>query len=208
MKTKSKALLLSLCAVLLVAASVLGTMAYLTSTDEVKNTFTVGSVAITLDETDVDNSTTGADRDRANSYKLLPGHEYKKDPTIHVDANSEDCFLFVKVENEIADIEKAGTEVAEQMAKNGWVTVEGQTKVYVYVGKTTDATNPATVQAGTNVDVFEKLAIDGNVDNNTLNGYAGKTIKVTAYAVQKDGFEGKSAKEIWTNAGFNTTVGA
>lgn len=208
MKTKSKALLLTLCAVLLIAASMLGTMAYLTSTDEVKNTFTVGSVAITLDETDVDNSTTGADRDRANSYKLLPGHEYKKDPTIHVDANSEDCFLFVKVENEIADIEKAGTEVAEQMAKNGWVTVEGQTKVYVYVGKTTGATNPATVQAGTNVDVFEKLAIDGNVDNNTLNGYAGKTIKVTAYAVQKDGFEGKSAKEIWTNAGFNTTVGA
>lgn len=208
MKTRSKALLLTLCAVLLVTASMLGTMAYLTSTASVKNTFTVGSVAITLDETDVDNSTTGADRDQANSYKLLPGHEYKKDPTIHVDANSEDCFLFVKVENEIADIEKAGTEVAEQMAKNGWVTVEGQTKVYVYVGKTTGATNPATVQAGTNVDVFEKLAIDGNVDNNTLNGYAGKTIKVTAYAVQKDGFEGKSAKEIWTNAGFNTTVGA
>lgn len=208
MKTRSKALILTLCAVLLVTASMLGTMAYLTSTASVKNTFTVGSVAITLDETDVDNSTTGADRDRANSYKLLPGHTYTKDPTIHVAANSEDCFLFVKVENGIADIEKAGTKVAEQMAKNGWVTVEGQTKVYVYVGKTTAATNPATVQAGTDVDVFEKLAIDGNVDNNTLNGYAGKTITVTAYAIQADGFEGKSAKEIWTNAGFNTTVGA
>lgn len=211
MKTKSKALLLTLCAVLLVAASVLGTMAYLTSTDEVKNTFTVGQVKITLDEAKVTpdgKPVADADRVQSNEYKLLPGHEYKKDPTIHVDANSEDCFLFVKVENGIADIEKAGTKVAEQMAKNGWVTVEGQTKVYVYVGKTTGATNPATVQAGTNVDVFEKLAIDGNVDNNTLNGYAGKTIKVTAYAVQKDGFEGKSAKEIWTNAGFNTTVGA
>lgn len=44
MKTKSKALLLTLCAVLLVAASVLGTMAYLTSSAEVKNTFTVGKV--------------------------------------------------------------------------------------------------------------------------------------------------------------------
>lgn len=42
MKTKSKALLLTLCAVLLVAASVLGTMAYLTSTDTVTNTFTIG----------------------------------------------------------------------------------------------------------------------------------------------------------------------
>lgn len=202
MKTKSKALILTLCAVLLVAASMLGTMAYLTSQDQVVNTFTVGQVQITLDEEDTDNSTPDADRDKANAYHLLPGHTYTKDPTIHVDANSEDCFLFVKVENEIADIEKAGTKVAEQMAKNGWVTVEGQTKVYVYVGKTTSATNPATVQAGTNVDVFEKLAIDGNVDNNTLNGYAGKTIKVTAYAVQKDGFEGKTASQIWNAAGF------
>ena len=40
MKKTKKALLLSLCAVMLVTASVLGTMAYLTSTDEVVNTFT------------------------------------------------------------------------------------------------------------------------------------------------------------------------
>lgn len=53
MKTKSKALLLTLCAVLLVAASVMGTMAYLTSTDKVENTFTVGNVKITLDEAKV-----------------------------------------------------------------------------------------------------------------------------------------------------------
>ena len=46
MKKTKKALLLSLCAVMLVTASVLGTMAYLTSTDEVVNTFTVGNVAI------------------------------------------------------------------------------------------------------------------------------------------------------------------
>ena len=50
MKTKSKALLLTLCAVLLVTASVLGTMAYLTSQDQVVNTFTVGSVAIKLED--------------------------------------------------------------------------------------------------------------------------------------------------------------
>ena len=50
MKTKSKALLLTLCAVLLIAASVLGTMAYLTSTDTVTNTFTVGNVKIDLIE--------------------------------------------------------------------------------------------------------------------------------------------------------------
>ena len=54
MKKTSKALLLTICAVLLVAASVMGTMAYLTSTDKVQNTFTVGKVAIKLDEAKVD----------------------------------------------------------------------------------------------------------------------------------------------------------
>ncbi len=198
MKTKSKALILTLCAVLLVAASMLGTMAYLTSTDEVKNTFTVGSVAITLDETDVDDSTTDADRDRANSYKLLPGHTYTKDPIVHVNSTSEDCYLFVKVENEIADIEKTGTEVAEQMAKNGWVAVDGVTGVYVY----TQSNAPAVVAGGSNVTVFDNFTISGTVDNATLATYNNKTITVTAYAIQADGFEGKTASQIWNAAGF------
>lgn len=65
MKTTKKALLLTLCAVLLVAASVLGTMAYLTSTDDVQNTFTVGQVSIKLDEAKANTDGTlveGADR--------------------------------------------------------------------------------------------------------------------------------------------------
>lgn len=95
MKTKSKALLLTLCAVLLVAASVLGTMAYLTSTDTVTNTFTVGKVEIKLDETDVTNPT-GA-RVTANSYKLMPGNTYTKDPTVTVKAGSEESYVRMKV---------------------------------------------------------------------------------------------------------------
>ena len=47
---KSKVLLTLLCAVALVATSVFGTLAYLTSQDAVVNTFTIGSVVITLDE--------------------------------------------------------------------------------------------------------------------------------------------------------------
>ena len=75
MKTRNKALLTMACAVLLVVASVLGTMAYLTSIAEVENTFTVGSVTISMDETDVDNSTGDKDRDTENKYHLLRGHE-------------------------------------------------------------------------------------------------------------------------------------
>lgn len=99
MKTKSKALLMTLCAVLLVAASVLGTMAYLTSTDEVENTFTVGNVKITLDEAKVnaDGTVNGNDRVKGNEYKLMPGHTYLKDPTVTVKAPSVDSHVRMKV---------------------------------------------------------------------------------------------------------------
>lgn len=197
-KTKTKALLMSLCAVLLVAASVLGTMAYLTDSKDVKNTFTVGNVAITMDETDVDDSTPNKERDQANSYKLLPGHTYTKDPIIHVDANSEDCYLFVKVDNQIAAIEANGnTTVAAQMEAKGWKAVEGKDGIYVYVGTTAA---PVAVKANDNVTVFEQLVIAGTVNGDTLKAYENKTITVTAYAVQKDGFEGKTADQIWSTA--------
>ncbi len=113
MRTKTKALVTALCAVLLVVASVMGTMAYLTSQDTVKNTFTVGNVKITLDEKDVDKDQNTADnvtlptgevRDKANKYHLIPGNTYVKDPTVHVDANSESCWLFVKLENGLKNI--------------------------------------------------------------------------------------------------------
>ena len=100
MKTKSKALLLTLCAVLLIAASVLGTMAYLTSSAEVKNTFTVGKVEIKLDEAKVNADgipVEGADRVKANSYKLMPGTTYTKDPTVTVKAGSEESYVRMKV---------------------------------------------------------------------------------------------------------------
>ena len=105
MKSKHKALLLSMCAVLLVAVSIFGTLAYLTDKDTVTNTFTVGSVGLSLDEADVkpDGSyeTNHDSRVQANEYHLLPGHTYYKDPTVTVDAGSEDAYvrMIVTVEN-------------------------------------------------------------------------------------------------------------
>lgn len=202
MKKTSKALLLMLCAVLLVAASVLGTMAYLTSSDEVVNTFTVGKVAITLDEAKVGTDgtpVTGADRVKDNEYHLIPGHLYTKDPTIHVDSKSEDCWLFVKVENGIAAIE-ADTKIADQMATNGWTPVAAGSNVYA---------RSATNKAGDDVVVFGSFKI-GNVDNTTLANYvtikdsqgnvSGTLIKVTAYAIQAEGFA--TAAAAWTASGF------
>lgn len=211
---KSKAILMALCAVLLVAASVMGTLAYLTSTDTVTNTFTVGNVKITLDEKDTDEDTNtddnvtvnGVIRDKANVYHLLPGHTYTKDPIVRVDANSENCYLFVKVVNEIAAIEEKGTNeapatttVAAQMAAKGWAAVDPDNGIYVY--GTADA--PTAVAGGESVTVFEKFVIDDDVNNTTLANYNNKTITVTAYAVQADGFADKTAAQIWGDAGFS-----
>ena len=76
-----KTLTVVIALVLVVVMSVAGTVAYLTSTKTVTNTFTVGKVEITLDETDVDvyGSKDGETRVAENTYKLIPGHTYTKD---------------------------------------------------------------------------------------------------------------------------------
>lgn len=108
---KKKALLLTLSAVALAAATMFGTMAYLTDADENVNTFTVGHVNILLDELDVDKNTetdtndtdittgkgTDKQRDKANQYHLIPGQTYTKDPTVTVEANSESSYVYMTV---------------------------------------------------------------------------------------------------------------
>lgn len=133
MKTARKAILLVLCVICLVVASVMGTLAYLTDNDAVTNTFTVGKVGLSLDETDTDNSSTEP-RDKANVYHLLPGHTYDKDPIVHIDSDSEDCWVFVKVENGINLIEAENTaatadtpaynDLHTQITANGWTELE------------------------------------------------------------------------------------
>ena len=179
MKSKKKVFMTVLCAAALVVASVLGTMAFLTSKDKVNNTFTVGNVAITLDEakvTDAGNPVEGADRVKANIYKLIPGHEYTKDPTVHVTANSEDSWVFIKVEDCLAAIED-DTTVADQITGNGWTALDGVAGVYYkeYSSST----------AATDLVVFETFKVKGDAD---VAQYANAKIDVTAYAIQKDGF--------------------
>ena len=188
-----KALGLFGCAILLVAVSIAGTLAFMTDSKTVTNTFTVGKVAITMDEAKVDLYGVAADpaaRVTENTYKLIPNHTYVKDPTIHVDAASENCWLFVKVVNGISAIEAASdtTTIAKQLETNGWTLVAGETDVYAY---------KQTASAGENVVVFEKFVIADNVTNETLtNSYAaGVTVVVTGYAVQADGFT--TAQDAW-----------
>lgn len=187
-----KTLTVLLALVLVIAMSVAGTMAYLTSTDKVENTFTVGNVKITLDEAPVDanGAATTGNRVKANSYKLIPGHPYSKDPTIHVAAGSEDCWLFVKVEDGLADIE-ADTTIAAQLTANGWTATAEGSNIYA---------RAAANKAGDNVLVFSGFTLKGDAD---VARYEDAKIVVTAYAVQADGFG--TAAEALKAAPFPTT---
>ena len=98
---KARKILVSVAALALVAAiSIGGTIAYLTSHDEVVNTFTVGNVEIKLDEAKVNTDGTpveGADRVKGTEYHLLPGHTYTKDPTVTVEKGSDASYVRMKV---------------------------------------------------------------------------------------------------------------
>lgn len=206
---KARKILVSLAALALVAAiSIGGTIAYLTSAEKVTNTFTVGHVQITLDEKKVDvdgKEIANSNRVHGNQYKLMPGHEYTKDPTVHFAAGSEASYIFVKVENGISAIEAATVEggyqrIADQIMANDWAVLTGETGVYF---KKVNANNNTTA---IDYPVFAKFKLADNADttNETAN-YAAKNITVTAYAIQADGFDTPAAA--W-NEVKNMTVNA
>ncbi|MGI6162287.1 MAG: hypothetical protein ACOYJD_09775 [Christensenellales bacterium] len=211
MKTKSKALLIALCAVLLVTASVLVTIAYLTSTDKAINTFTVGKVKITLDETKVDEygePEVGAARVKTNQYKLIPGHEYIKDPTVHVDSESEPCYIRIIVTvSEIEDLKNAfpvgkypefyheDVFLLEKLV-TGWdsdvwvpysATAEGvyefrYADIYTYVSP------------GDLPELFASVKIPGTVTGDNLSSLEeGFKTEIEAHAIQADGFANANA---------------
>ena len=210
MKTRSKILATVLATALLVTGTEFGTMAYLTDKDTVTNTMTVVNIDISLDEykTDVNgNADKTVARVQENTYKLIPGHSYTKDPTVHVAKESEDSYIFITVDNGIAGIEAATsttapvyTNIAGQIKANGWSVVDTTDYPNVYYK---EFTHSDTATADTDLAVFGNFKIKGDVDSATLANYKDKTIVVNAYAVQKDGFS--TAKDAWKASGFATT---
>lgn len=195
MKKMKKVLALVLCAMLLVVGSVMGTLAYLKDDAAVSNTFTVGNVEITMDEAKVDLYgvvDTTANRQTKNEYKLIPGHEYSKDPTIWVTAGSEDCWLFVEITNGIKNIVVDGTDSIEnQMISKGWTLLSGKTNVYYknHVKATATAETEGDNAGSYKYVIFDKFILKEDAD---VSGYATAAnttakIDIKAYAVQADG---------------------
>ena len=160
---------------LLIGCAIGGTVAWLTAkTEAVVNTFTYGNINITLTENKPAN----------RQAKIIPGVDIEKDPKVTVKASSEDCWLFVKVE-------EAGTFVANKVTYSidtDWTQGDGTnipSDVYYRSVTASNADQPFGVLSGDKIIVSEELT---KAEINGLND-AAKTPKLTftAYAVQKDG---------------------
>lgn len=208
MKKTKKIVALFLAAVMLVCTTVAATVAYLTAgTEYVKNTFTVGNVQIGLDEELVDQygdtSNSSPTRTNSNSYTLVPGHDYLKDPTVYVRELSQPCWVFVKVVNGLANVEAADGAVKEdgapyapiekQMEANGWLPLDGEIDVYYYE-EIIDAREDEVSKV-----VFGEFMIDGEaVFEDDSQNPTFEDVTIDAYAVQADGFE--TAADAWDAA--------
>lgn len=216
MKTKMKALTLVLCAMLLVVASVMGTLAYLKATsDTVVNTFTVGKVGIKLDEAPVDEygKVVTGDRRITNTYKLMPGHTYTKDPMVTVKAESESSYIRMKVTIEgydqlvaafpketFAEFWSGDMFLLEKLVSNWdrniWQSYgyDAATKTYEFryyntvdtLGKTDTALEP----------LFKFVVVPGTLNNDQILALNGVKINIVAHAIQADGFA--NADAAWT----------
>lgn len=209
MKKTRKILLMAACAVLLVCISVGATVAYLTSTDTVTNTFTVGKVKIELDEAKVGTDgkeLTGeqAARVKTNAYKLMPGHSYVKDPTVTVKAKSEESYVRMLV---TVTFDKTLTDTTLATQLDGIITGYNSTawprnayKVDTKDGKTVityEYRYKDTVSAGDTDEklpaLFTGIKVPDDWTNEKLDELGGIKIEIVAQAIQVDGFANADA---------------
>lgn len=211
------AAILSLSALLLVAASVLGTFAFFAASTAVSNTFTVGSVKINMFESKTNEN--GEDQDGenrtsdGNSYKLVPNKTYVKDPAIFVNADSVASYLFIKVKNGISTIEKQDDPLhptmEQQMMANGWQLIKSNEteELYLYVGKDNVVAEKVEgelphgyIAVGNSAstggivetyEIFNSFTVTDNITEAQLADYAGAKVTLTAFAIQTDTFTEK-----------------
>lgn len=172
---KRKTLISVISAVVIACCVIGGTLSYLTDkTQNIKNTFTVGDVNITLVET-------------ATDFKMVPGNDIAKDPKITVAAGSVDCWLFVKIEKST----NLDTFISFELA-DGWTALEGESGVYYR--------EVASAQTDTVFGVLkgDKVSVKTTVTKQMLNeltSTTNPTLTFTAYAAQKENIT--SAATAW-----------
>lgn len=186
---------LPICLLVLVAgAAVGGTMAYIANvTSPVVNTFSVGDIKITLTETEYEykdgKDVYGETAEGVNnSYPMIPGKEYDKDPVVTVlgSEKSVEAYLFV----EYTEAMDSGLEY-ELNWEDGWTKLEDGVYYRVVPASTED--QPFHLIKG------DKVKVDPDVINKKTMPAANSTLTFTAYAIQTENLEPAAAWAAFKN---------
>ena len=178
---KKKATIAVTALLLVLCFAIGGTLAWLKAeTKPVVNTFTYGDINIDLSESENLN------------LKMIPGNDITKDPKVTVEANSEACWLFVKVEKS----DNYADYLANYTIADGWTALDGVDGVYYR------EVNADTAKAGTSYQVLkgDTVTVLDSVKKSDMeaikNGTVDEpTLTFTAYAVQLDGFNATTNTE-------------
>lgn len=178
---KKKILVPAVASLMLLSCMVGGTLAYLFDDSEtVTNTFTVGDVNITLHET------------KDLNLKMVPGITLRKDPIVTVVKESEDCWLFVKVQ-ESDNL----TDFIEYTINEDWskISEENDGIVYAYKEVVKYSDSDQTFEVLTDSEKYEngQVVVKTTVTKEMMDALSEAdatqpTLTFTAYAVQALGF--------------------
>lgn len=202
---------------LIAAIGIGGTFAYLTdTTDTVSNTFTVGDVGIDLKESTVSTSGTDGevvqvqgldtplgkyqyDTDGENSWTatenlyegLCESEWVYKDPTVKVDAGSQDAYIYAKIDNfdgfSAINMKADWEEVGVVKDDKGKVT----SRVFAYKNKVSSGDNITIFDAVKMPEKFPTKDVQSTSEDGTTEtkkeAYI-PNLNITACAVQSAGF--------------------
>lgn len=163
--------------VLLIGCAAGGTVAWLVSKPAaIVNTFTIGNIDATLTETQ-------------RTYHIVPGVDIAKDPVATVVKNSEDCYLFVKIDEENWPI---FTETDSTTRKVDYAVAAGWTKLedgvyYREVNKSADDQDFHILKG-------DKVTVSRSLTKDDLSRVTTQPkLTFTVYAVQRSGVDTPAA---------------
>lgn len=208
---KSKTILAAV--VLLLVFVVGGAIAYFTDTDTKTNTFTIGSIDITLTETGWDALADTNSNDIPDvAENMLPGQSVTKDPVINNVSTKNAAYVYAKVEVPCTTIVApavSSEELFTYTVNSGWTELtisnelpvactDGGTATHVYYYGSNGTLTSLASGASTSAAVFSSVTLRSTLKGN--EGLTGqKQIVITGYGIQTEGLSSVTPAAVWAN---------
>ena len=183
-KTNRNLILVILLCVIALSATIGGTIAWLTKTDKLTNSFVVGTFEVpTTDPVDssvginIDGHLYEPSWDDSITHKIIPGSSYAKDPYVGIGAGSEDAVVYVYVENNFSTKVYFTVNPGWEMVGDEGGFKEGTTArgMFKYTAGLTGNPNS---DVWTTTPLFNEIVVDESADYSDLAVGEGKKSEI------------------------------